>query len=547
MPPYELTEGPEWWGQWMRSVRENTGTTIGADGKPTAISKHLFIGGATAKNFVWRDRATPTEYWTEGGVRAWGYQKYRDWDLEGPYPLYLHEDILREHCYIVGPTGAGKSSLAIMPLLLQLIHGRTTEGGEQSAPAPIVILDLKGDAALFHTVRTEVQKRGVQRFKFFNLERDAATYRFNPFRGFNPELRSVPQLCQMMLDALALNHGRGYGRSYYTERSRFALAKVLRTTPNLSSFVQLHKALSATMKTERDKRARIDAFELLSVIETLTAYPQLVTSPEEDVSNRDGIIFMPDVLQERQVVYFWLPAALESISAGEIAKLVLFNLRAAAQDHKRLRPRDPLRTVLVIDELQRVAGENLAGILQDARSFGIGAILANQGIEDLKSETGFDLAPTVLTNTRAKFMFTSPNSGEYYLFVQRGKGLTRARPYPARNDPGLKENPVEDFAYTVTSTWPIAQELFDERDYLPLPNWDAIPGGRPLRVTPGEGADAGLSVTLQPKAMRDALWKEQKRFIELLVEREECTTASLESNRGATKKTPENPKVLRGE
>src|SRR5690349_111262 len=110
----------------------------------------------------------------------------------------------------------------------------------------------------------------------------------------------------------------------------------------------------------------------------LTEYRQLVTGVDDDLSNRDSIIYMPDVLRDRQVSYFWLPAALESISAGEIGKLVLFNLRTAAQDWKRHNRGDSRQVILVIDELQRVAGENLRGILQDARSFGISAILANQ-------------------------------------------------------------------------------------------------------------------------------------------------------------------------
>ena len=279
-----------------------------------------------------------------------------------------------------------------MPLLLQLIRGRATGDGKRSAPVPIVILDLKGDSSLFHTVKAEAEAAG-QRFKFFNVERDGATYRFNPFRGFNPELRSLPQLCQMILDALALNHGRVYGRGYYTERSRVALAKALKANPNVASFPDLLRTLQTVLRNEKDKRARVEAFELLSVIETLTHYRQLVTSPEEEITNRDGIIFMPDVLKRREVVYFWLPAALESISVGEIAKLVLFNLRAAAQDHKRLHPNDPVNAVLVIDELQHVVGENLAGILRDARSFGIGAILANQSLKDLRLPSGFDLAP----------------------------------------------------------------------------------------------------------------------------------------------------------
>src|SRR4030095_7663218 len=60
--------------------------------------------------------------------------------------------------------------------------------------------------------------------------------------------------------------------------------------------------------------------------------PARGTAVDEDVSTTQNVIFMPNVLRNREVAYFWLPAALESISVGEIAKLVLFNLRTAAQD-----------------------------------------------------------------------------------------------------------------------------------------------------------------------------------------------------------------------
>ena len=247
----------------------------------------------------------------------------------------------------------------------------------------MVILDLKGDPALFHTVKEEARERG-QVFKFFTTEQNAPTYRFNPFRGFDRNSRSIAQLCQLILDSLSLNHGKGYGRSYYTERSRNVLSSTLKKYRDISSFEDLHEALMATVRQTSDRRASNDAFEPLSVIETLKDYRQLVTRPEDDLSTTEGVIFIPNVLANRESAYFWLPAALESISVGEIAKLVLFNLRTAAQDWKKQNPNNPRRVILVIDELQRVAGENLQGILQDARSFGISAILANQSLKARK-------------------------------------------------------------------------------------------------------------------------------------------------------------------
>ncbi|MCX6602244.1 MAG: type IV secretory system conjugative DNA transfer family protein [Acidobacteria bacterium] len=160
-----------------------------------------------------------------------------------------------------------------------------------------------------------------------------------------------------------------------------------------------------------------------------------------------------------------------------MAKLVLFNLRVAAQDWKRANPRNQRNVILVIDELQRVAGENLQGILQDARSFGIHAILANQSLTDLKSQTGFDLGPTIMTNTRVKFFFSSPSERECHVYVERGKGFTEARQFPEKGNPWLKDLGPEEFAYRVRLAWPFSWEEYQERDALPLPSWEEIPGG----------------------------------------------------------------------
>jgi hypothetical protein len=523
-PPIQPDQLSAWWQDWVQFVRNAPGRHDEVDGATLFWGEHLFIGcethrklGRVARAF---GRQAPSfsdtlEYHEVADLRVWGETT--------PSTLLLHEKILAEHCYIVGPSGAGKSSLGIMPLLVQLIRGAKTKEDKLPDPYPVVVLDLKGDSALFHTVRLEAARRN-QPFQFFTTDKQAPTYRFNPFRGFDRGSRTVAQLCQLILDALNLNHGKGYGRSYYTERSRNVLSRTLKRNRNIQSFDELHTELRETVM-RADARTKGDAFELLSVIEILTEYRQLVTDPDETISSTDGIIFMPTVLKERQVVYFWLPAALESISVGEIAKLVLFNLRVAAQDWKRAHPDDARNVILVIDELQRVAGENLQGILQDARSFGIHAILANQSLSDLKSPTGFDLAPTIMTNTRVKFFFTSPSERECYVYVERGKGFTEARQFPQKGNPWLKELSPEEFAYHVRLAWPIPWEEYKTRDALPMPSWDEVPGGNFYESDNGvpiEEEEEPLSDILpfNFKLIRDAEWETQVAAIQALFEPE---------------------------
>jgi hypothetical protein len=48
------------------------------------------------------------------------------------FPILLDKRILAEHAYIVGETGSGKTSMGIMPILMQLIRGHATPPGSRS-------------------------------------------------------------------------------------------------------------------------------------------------------------------------------------------------------------------------------------------------------------------------------------------------------------------------------------------------------------------------------------------------------------------------------
>ncbi len=255
-----------WWEEWVDIIRRRGGQFDLLNGEKVFWGEHLFLGSETHKELGRKARAVGVKANTfSDDLEYHEVTDLRFWQETKPAPLLLHEKILREHCYIVGPTGTGKTSLAIMPILIQLMRGSQTSSVELSPPPVVFVFDFKGDPALFHTVRLEAELRG-QKFRFYTTEIDRPTYRFNPFRGFDRSQRSVPQLCQSILDPLGLNFGRGYGRSYYTERSRYLLSMTLKRYPRVASFSELHAALRSTVSTLKDPRAKTDAFELLSVI-----------------------------------------------------------------------------------------------------------------------------------------------------------------------------------------------------------------------------------------------------------------------------------------
>ena len=360
------------------------------------------------------------------------------------FPILLDQGLLGEHCYIVGDSGSGKTSLGIMPLLFQIIRGNAAlpHTGAQislldsyianvhsllpdpTAPSPpsvrptplfrvgkaswvgnppvsLLVLDLKGDSALFHSLRAEAHVRG-QEFRYFTPEKGRASDYFNPFQDLNPEARSLSSFCNLLLDALSLNHGEGYGRGYYTARNRHVLQTVLQDT-KATTFEELSAALASSKGLTR--RAREEAFELLVAMKMLASYDVLQTKPTASAAPyEERTIHMARLIEESEIAYFWLPAAIESISVREIGKLALFALVAAA--HERQRNGLPPKPVyVVVDEFQRLAGENFSVLLEQARSLGLHLILANQTISDLNTPSK-DLRPAVRTNTRVKMFFS---------------------------------------------------------------------------------------------------------------------------------------------
>lgn len=466
-------------------------------------------------------------------------------------PILLDKDILKEHCYMAGETGSGKTALGIAPMLIQLIRGHRRAAGDgppdQSAgdPAysllaeddpntpspPIVIMDLKGDASLFNTVRAEAKSWAERTgrdledvFKFFTPEPEKSTYLFNPLADFHAGERSLPQLSQLLLDSLGLSHGEGYGRSYYTRKNRQLLNAALESKKDgpPQSIEDLYRlALRLSKGRNADHR---DAFELISTLDALTQYDAL----SHDPSKKRHTIHMPSVLEERQIIYFWLPAAIETVSVREIGKMAIFSLLSAAID--RQRSGKPYRQAyLFIDEFQRLAGENFKVILEQARSFGIANILANQTQSDLKTPDS-DLRQTVHTNTRTKIYFSmtdpdevsalSQSSGEEIAYMRSftnsvsdgGSGmqsLTRSeslKPRLMRNDiMRVTDHPLEFIlqvsrgsgytqfggaAIPVRSTYPLSREEYDRRAIEPWPTLEQASGTIQEARSPVEKEDA---------------------------------------------------------
>lgn len=354
-------------------------------------------------------------------------------------PMLLPRDVLTDHAHIIGSSGSGKTSLGLLPLVLQLIR---------FGDSPVIIIDLKGDKALFNSVRREAGER----FKWFTNIYGRSTHIFNPLYSLYTPDMSVNQVAELILDSLGLEHGLEYGRSYYSRVTRdFFIDKVLTPNEDIADFAAMER-LTAQAVAGEDAKLRQDVYELLAVIRTLAKVAAL-NIPDGDGATHpaaEHAIHMPEVVEKNQVIYFFLDASLETAGVREVGLLATRQLLTAMRRHSD-RSAESKRGYLIIDEFQRMAAQAFDKLLEQARSSGLSLILSHQSMAQLRSGSSTDLSDVVQENTRFKQVFAIRNPDEaHFLSRASGETLYRTQSWSRQFDPtgqvaGIDSTTVNSF------------------------------------------------------------------------------------------------------
>ncbi len=298
--------------------------------------------------------------------------------VETDSPVLMHRQLATEHVHLMGSTGSNKTSIGVTQLLQQLI------GPESS----VLVLDLKGDMALFEAARLAASDAKDRlgnprpiRFRWFTTETERSTYVFNPF--CQSYMRDMARLerTEILSKALGLEHGEGYGRGHFSRQNRNALLKLLSACPEVDSFRKLHEE-GRRQKKLYTSWEREHASDFFSVIHTFANIDALNVSQRDrvDGSVLDSAIDMSELIRQPNILFFRLPATSQSAANREVGKLAIHCLLTAARQAGAVRR----QLFIVIDEFQQLVSADLAIILQQARSYGIGVIMAHQTQSDLQ-------------------------------------------------------------------------------------------------------------------------------------------------------------------
>jgi hypothetical protein len=302
----------------------------------------------------------------------------------GDYPVLLHKAILDQHYHLTGDTGSMKTSLVVGPLATQLMARNDCS---------VVVLDLKGDMALFESCRVEAAKAGLP-FSWFTSERGRSSHAFNPFvQSYHRDV-TTDQRAETLIQGLSLDYGMGYGRAYFTAINEKVLKSILRKM-DLKSFVELDALLNGPhaldFLTAKDVR---DAGHLTAIVNRLAAVAPLNEVRPEGSPRR---IEVADILNTKQVVYLNLKSAQEPLAAASIARLFLWSLFSCAAHS----PARDNRVYLVIDEFQQIIADAIKLVFEQIRGLGVTLVPVHQTGGQLLRQ-GTDLADTVDSCTAVK-------------------------------------------------------------------------------------------------------------------------------------------------
>ncbi|MBX9681649.1 MAG: type IV secretion system DNA-binding domain-containing protein [Gemmataceae bacterium] len=352
----------------------------------------------------------------------------------GDYPVLLHKDILNQHYHITGDTGAAKTALGVAPLATQMVFR-----GDSS----VVIVDLKGDMSLFETMRREAERNGRE-FRWFTSEPGKSSFSFNPFLQSHLTLLTPEQRTESLLQAMSLDYGLGYGKSYFTAMNEVVLKNLLKAY-DIRSFKDLEGYLAdpAAYHELGEKRDFEQARHLAAIVSRLAGMLPLNLGAgsgrqHEEVNAR--AIDAMDVLHRPQVLYFFLSSPQEPIGAPSVAKLFLWALFSAAARQ----PPEKNRVYVFVDEFQQIISDSVKLVFEQIRSKGVTMVVAHQTSGQLKRQ-GTDLMETIDSCTAVKHVFRASDLATMKRLEEAsGQAVYHTLTWTQTLDPSLTEKELPE-------------------------------------------------------------------------------------------------------
>ncbi len=332
-----------------------------------------------------------------------------------PIPVRLTTTDRFLHLHVLGPTGSGKSSSVLMPLIAQdLVHGHG-----------IFLLEPKGD------LTRSAYRRAI--------DAGRSVMRFDPTQTSCPHVNPLSGPAEEAAEGLAwcLNQISGSGHPYYAVAARVQLLHAVRVikdhygdSADLGHVLEFfrHTGLQKQIVLDSQDTAAQNYFQeqwqrkagagredrqgLLNRLELLWASPavrRVLTAPAD--------FTWDEILNERWVLLCSLSLAQLGESARALGSLLWHGLAQAAYRRNPAVPAPPFFAYL--DEFYQWVNDDIGDFLALARGYFVGLVLAHQDMGQLSPT----LQEAVMANARHRIILPGSAPEDVARF-QRG-----AQPY----------------------------------------------------------------------------------------------------------------------
>jgi conjugal transfer pilus assembly protein TraD len=352
-----------------------------AHGADHAEIAHARLGVIQALRRRLQERHTREQGWVNG---SWLRLGRNERGLAVSIPVGYESGC---HTLVVGATGSGKtvSEAWVACRLVEAGHGA-------------IVIDPKGDAML-HAELKGAAKRAGREFLEWTPEGPTA---YNPYgqgtdseiadKALAGELFTEPhyqrQAQRYLGHAVRVMHAAQVPVTPGTLMEHMDPAELEVTARKLPEVQAAHTQAYLDSLSERQRRELSGVRDRLAILAESDAQQWLTPTPERPT------VDLKQAVQERAVVYFRLDSDRRLLLTQMIAAAIVTDLITLVG---RLQ-RQPVPTVVAIDEFAAVAAEQVSRLFGRGRSAGISLILASQELADLKGAGEGVLREQVLAN-----------------------------------------------------------------------------------------------------------------------------------------------------
>jgi len=321
-------------------------------------------------------------------------------------PVTLPVKSLTEHVHIIGGSGSGKTSLAVLPLCIQAFRRGMS----------VVCIDFKGDEQAIKLLAKEAGAAG-KRFYLFSLHPEIASNTYNPLQH-GTALGKVERI----MTALELVF-EGQAKFYtYVQQSFFIpIVKALDSQGALYTLEGIARILSsealvASLLGIDEKDVNKNHLKgLTAALEPFTDL-KIINQPAADINLRQ-------IMEDGDICYFDLRSAVAPSIASALGKMIAMELQELAVYRT---PASRL-AMIAIDEFQNMACQAFENVISKVRSVNYALVLANQARGNLEKVSPAFMNE-VATNTATKIVFHVDDPKDVQDFSARaGTVLVKAK------------------------------------------------------------------------------------------------------------------------